>query len=73
MKAKKAFRRLRDAWFWEVLYEPSHVRESEFEKVEILRRERNKELKRLYDLQTEAILEGKEYNIAPRIASELED
>lgn len=51
-----AFRTLRESWFNRVLRSYSHEREWEDDERGNYREERNKELKELYDKQTERII-----------------
>jgi hypothetical protein len=69
--AEKAFRQLRADWFVQHLEEHPHEREWEDETHTDLRERRNVELRAKFDQQTDGILSGEEYPIAPRCANDL--
>lgn len=60
-----AFRTLRESWFNRVLRSYSHEREWEDDERGNYREERNKELKELYDKQTEQIICGGHAAVCP--------
>ena len=68
---EKSFRVLREAWFSDRLRSYSHEREWESEERAELRRSQNIELKKMYDAQTDGIIAGEQFEIAPRCAADL--
>ena len=73
MKLDDAFRVLRRAWFSTQLYSSSHEREWESEEREAIREANNVEMWQLFDAQTEAIIAGVEYQIAPHCWNDLNE
>ena len=70
MTIQDAFRELREAWFNAVLKSQPHERES-------VERETQRELdtfeiKATFDDQTESIIEGDDYTVAPYCAADLD-
>lgn len=70
-RSSKAFRELREAWFNVKLASNAHEREWETEEAQAARESSNKPKKRVYDEDTEAILQGEGGVIAPRCWNDL--
>jgi hypothetical protein len=69
--AEKAFRELRESWFYSKLFSRPHDRIWEDESDEEIRDKYNKSLKEKYDQDTEAILRGEDRIISPHCAASL--
>lgn len=70
---EKAFRQLREAWYHHELHSYAHEREWETESKEAEREADNAELKSLYDMQTEAIILGERFCVAPTCLDDMEE
>lgn len=69
---EKAFRELRERWFYNHLCSYAHEREWEDEERSKRREENNKSTKKMFDLQTEDIIAGStELCIAPTCSNDL--
>ena len=66
-----AFRRLRAAWFAENLHQRSHERQWESDVDTERRKKWNAELRGQYDEQTNAIIRGEDFPVAPRCPNDL--
>lgn len=65
MKLDEAFRILRGSWFNSHLRSNSHERVWENEEEGDAREKRNEELKKRFDEETEAIINGEPYSVDP--------
>ena len=70
--AAEAFRKLRREWFQREVAFQSAEREWETAELEAKREEANREIQAIYDAQTEGILQGEDYPIAPTYWEEME-
>ena len=67
---EKAFVQLREIWFNRQLKSRSHEREWEDEDASLRRELHNEEIKRVFDKDTRAILDGEDRPIAPYCAND---
>jgi hypothetical protein len=67
---EKAFVELREKWFNSHIKTCSHEREWEDEEASIRRKLYNEEMKRVFDKDTEAILNGEDRPVAPYCAND---
>jgi len=72
MTVQDAFRELRTAWFNTVLKRKAHEREWEPADRETQRELDNFNLKAIFDDQTEGIIEGDDFTVAPRCSAEMD-
>lgn len=68
----ESFRQLRKAWFNSHLRSHAREREWESEECERLRETQNRQLEAKYDQQTEGIIDGETWCVAPRCAADMD-
>jgi hypothetical protein len=69
MNLENAFRIIRESYFNRHIRRTAHEREWETEEQEDTREQLNEELRRNYDLQTQAIIDGSDnYSITPDVS-----
>ena len=71
MNLEHHFKELRREWFRKSLYIFGPERESEHSDVEVLRAQRNGEMWRIYNEQTEEIIDGADHPVAPKCYDDL--
>lgn len=71
MSLENNFKSLRKHWFKQVLYRHPHPREWETEQQEIDRNNKNVKKERIFDQQTEGIIRGEKFELAPRCYNDL--
>ena len=72
MTAEEAFRKMRDAWFDSRLASAAHEREWESEDREKQREDDNRQMRVIYDRQTDEILAGVDRCLTPRCWNDLD-
>lgn len=72
MDAQTAFRKLRERWFLHKLQYRGPEREWETDSEQEMRDRQNAAMKAKFDAQTEAILRGEDFEIAPMCGRDLE-
>lgn len=71
MNLAGAFRVLREAWFMSHVHQHPSERQWEEEHDERWRERTNQQAKEKFDVQTEAIIQGKDHVITPRCPGEI--